>query len=154
ASTLQRLNASTKLHWSEYKNQQPDNPDWAQWKREGVMSQSWPHLDDFAAARNQAFNMATGKYIFWADSDDILEHGADAIREDAEEGNGPVYVIPYRIFGRDVKIQRERMVRRGSGKWVYPVHECYPFEPMVEGALDERASVLHLPKVEKTGSND
>jgi cephalosporin hydroxylase len=139
-SPLPPLPPVKSFKWSEYKND-PDHAD-------------WPHLDDFAAARNQSFDLATGKYCFWADSDDILESGAEAIREDAKEGKWVVYIIPYKIFGRDVNIQRERMMRRGSGKWVYPVHECFAFDPQVEGALDERAAVLHLPDVYKTGSND
>ena len=32
----------------------------------------WPHVDDFAAARNLAFKLASGDYIAWADTDDVF----------------------------------------------------------------------------------
>ena len=48
----------------EYKNP-PDN--------------DWPHVDDFAAARNASAALCTGDWIVWADMDDTAE-GLEHIR--------------------------------------------------------------------------
>lgn len=113
----------------------------------------WPHVDNFAAARNISYSLATGKYCFWCDTDDILKSGAEIIRELAERAEYPVYLFPYDIFGRGVVVPRERMMLRDSGKWIYPVHECYTFPIKVEGCQDDRVVVQHLPHMTKSGGN-
>lgn len=116
---------------------------------------TWPHVDDFAAARQQAFDMATGQYCFWADSDDILASGAEVVRELAERGGYPVFIFPYDVFGRGVVVQRERMMlREAGGRWASPVHEYYQFPVQVDGYHDQRVVVQHLPKPNKTGSTE
>ena len=45
--------AGEALVWGEYLNA-PEHAD-------------WPHIDHFAAARNKAFSLATGKYVVWFD---------------------------------------------------------------------------------------
>jgi hypothetical protein len=116
---------------------------------------AWPHVDDFAAARNLSFSMATGTYCMWADTDDILEPGAaEAIRRLAERGGEPCWMMPYRIFGRGVSVPRERLILRGSGKWVFPVHECFQFHIPRAFELETSAVITHLPHSTKTGSND
>jgi glycosyltransferase involved in cell wall biosynthesis len=116
--------------------------------------EGWPHVDNFAAARQQSFDMATGDYCFWCDSDDVLEAGAEFIREHADRGGYPLFLFPYKIFGRGVTLPRERMTIRDGGKWKFPVHECYTFPMKVEGVQDDRVIVTHLPHLSKTGSND
>ncbi len=110
----------------------------------------WPHIDDFAAARQMSFDMATGDYLFWCDSDDVLEAGADVVRELADRGGYAAFMFPYRILGRGVNVPRERMVLRGSGYWQYPVHECFRFyvEP-ISGIFDNRVIVTHMPMHDK-----
>jgi len=136
----------------------------------------WPHVDDFAAARNMAFEMAEGDYCFWCDSDDVLDdksedrnpktegnpkseirvpNTVELIRGHAEKGEYLAYVFPYNIFGRGVSVPRERMIKRGSGKWRYPVHECFVFaENPVHGMEDQRVVVTHLPHLNKSGSSE
>lgn len=117
--------------------------------------EDWPHVDSFAAARQKSFDLATGEYCFWCDSDDVLEAGAELVREHANRGGHAAYLFPYKIFGKGVSILRERMVMRGAAKWIYPVHECLDFfiqpAPSVE---DQRVIVTHLPHATKTGSNE
>src|SRR5206468_3353106 len=79
----------------------------------------WKHLDNFAAARQQSFDMATGKYIFWCDTDDVLQAGAEVVRELAEKAEYDCYIFPYEIFGQHVSVPRERMVKHGSGRWTH-----------------------------------
>lgn len=117
--------------------------------------EDWPHVDDFAAARQQSFDLATGEYCFWADTDDVLAPGSAAIvRQLAERGGYPVFIFPYDVFGRGVVVPRERMMLRASGKWINPVHECYQFPMPVDGVHDDRVVVQHMPKPSKTGSTE
>jgi cephalosporin hydroxylase len=118
-------------------------------------SEEWPHIDNFAAARQQSFDMATGDYIFWCDTDDILKSGAEFVRQHAARNGYPVFMFPYDIFGRGVDFTRERMILRGAGKWKFPVHECFNFNnPDVQAIQDDRIVVQHLPHTSKTGSNE
>lgn len=129
------------LNFGEYKN------------RKG--NEGWPHLDDFAAARQMSFDLASGDYLFWCDSDDVLEAGAEIVREHAERGGYACFVYPYRILGRGYMVPRERMVARDSGFWEYPVHEHYKFniEP-VQAIEDERVIIKHMPHLSKIGSSE
>lgn len=133
--------AKIPILFSDYKNK-PGHED-------------WPHVDDFAAARQQSFDMATGDFCFWCDSDDVLESGADVVRELADRGGYSCFIFPYKIFGRGLSVPRERMMARGSGKWMYAVHECFrPTIEPVEAFEDQRVVVLHMPHETKTGSNE
>ena len=38
----------------------------------GAIVYEWAWRDDFAAARNESLNHATGEWIFWMDSDDTI----------------------------------------------------------------------------------
>lgn len=117
---------------------------------------TWPHVDSFAAARQMSFDLASHDYCFWCDSDDVLESGAEVVRELAGRGGYGAFIFPYRIVGRDVIIPRERMILKSAGKWLYPVHECfhYHIEP-VQAVEDQRVVVAHLPNVQtKKGGNE
>jgi glycosyltransferase involved in cell wall biosynthesis len=84
--------------------------------------------DDFAAARNYADSLATGDWIAWCDDDDLVE-GLPALREMAENAHpqvGALYAVyEYaRLDGRCIcEVYRERLVRKGRGRWVGRVHE-------------------------------
>jgi hypothetical protein len=116
---------------------------------------NWPHVDDFAAARQHSFDIATGDYCFWCDSDDILESGAEIVRELADRGGYPCFVFPYKIQGQGLSVPRDRMTLKGAGKWVYPVHETFEFKiSPVSAVQDDRVIITHLPHTNKTGSNE
>lgn len=110
----------------------------------------WPHVDDFAAARQLSFDIATGDYCFWCDSDDVLKAGADQIRQHARAGGYACFIFQYDIFGKNVVLPRERMMLREAGAWRYPVHECFKFklEPATS-AWDEGVIIQHLPALDK-----
>lgn len=115
--------------------------------------EDWPHVDNFAAARQMCFDLARGEYAFWCDTDDVLVEGsAKLIREHAERGGYPGFIFPYDIFGRGVTVPRERMVLRSAGRWINPVHETFRFHVQAELISDERVVVQHMPKPSKTGS--
>ena len=72
----------------------------------------WPHVDNFAAARNLSFSLATGDYILWADTDDILESGGELIRELANRG-GYALKPDYRPLTKF----ENRGLKLGHGVW-------------------------------------
>jgi glycosyltransferase involved in cell wall biosynthesis len=85
-----------------------------------------PHVDDFGAARNQAFGMATKDWQMWLDCDDYLDAiNCARIREAVcivgHEVNG-IY-CRYLIEKNGADITRERLFRRGFGRWKNPIHE-------------------------------
>src|ERR1044072_3327429 len=129
-----------KLVTGEYKNQP---------------GHDWPHVDSFANARNKSFDLATGEYICWADLDDVLEQGAEIIRELAARGGYPCYLFPYKIFGRGMVVSRERMLARGAGRWASPVHENFKFYIYPVAVDEPRVVITHLPDFQtKKGSNE
>ncbi|MCX6925307.1 MAG: hypothetical protein NT154_19165, partial [Verrucomicrobia bacterium] len=122
----------------------------------------WPHIDDFAAARQMSFDLASGEYCFWCDTDDVLDKTPVAgqspyaiVREIAERGGWSAFMMPYRIFGRGVSVPRERMISRLAGKWIYPVHESFKFHLEPAHAVEEnRVVVVHMPHLDKKGSSE
>jgi hypothetical protein len=116
---------------------------------------SWPHIDNFARARQMSFSLASGTYCFWCDTDDILVSGAEKIRKHAADGAYACYIFPYDVFGKNVIVPRERMMLKLSGIWENAVHEAFRFdiEP-VSTVMDESVVIQHLPHLTKTGSND
>lgn len=85
-----------------------------------------PHVDDFGAARNQAFEMATGDWQLWLDCDDYLDEiNALRIREAVKVVEPYINGIfaQYRIEKEGAVISRERLIRRGFGWWKNPIHE-------------------------------
>jgi hypothetical protein len=100
----------------------------------GDSPSNWPHVDDFAAARNQAWDLATGDWIMWADTDDIITpEAAAAIRAAIEEKGDRFDMLqtPYCVPDAGLLDNpRERVVRRGIARWAQPVHECLePIDP-------------------------
>jgi methyltransferase family protein len=112
--------------------------------------EDWPHVDNFAAARQMSFDLATNDYCLWVDSDDVLKAGADKIRRHAETGGFACFIFNYDIFGKNVMVPRERMMLKSAGRWEHPVHECFKFrvEP-VTAAMDEGVIIQHLPRLDK-----
>ena len=88
----------------------------------------WSHVDDFAAARNLAFKLATGHYIAWADTDDVyggtLAEWAALRRRIAAE-RPDVVTLPYVVPEDQLRVLRERILKRGSGTWISAIHESF-----------------------------
>lgn len=118
----------------------------------------WPHVDDFAAARNMACDIATGDWLMWADTDDIITPESIAqIRRliqdiDDQEVDGVLmrYVIP-----EDGVINwRERLWRKGSARWENPIHECLRFNPDAKPSIRfEGAEIIHASE-KRSASRD
>lgn len=94
-----------------------------------------PMLADFGAARQFGWGRATGDYVIWIDSDDVVEGGErlQEILSEMEQGRIDTAMINY-DYDTDsrghviCRLIRERIIRRAHGaRWVQPVHEvCIP----------------------------
>lgn len=97
-------------------------------KNPAIPSTIWPHVDDFGAARNVAWEMASHEWVMWADiDDDITEESIKEFRRLVD--GAPIgvemircpYIVPDQGIHENI---RERIVRRGKFTWIMPVHEC------------------------------
>jgi glycosyltransferase involved in cell wall biosynthesis/tetratricopeptide (TPR) repeat protein len=86
-------------------------------------------LLDFASLRNRSFGLATGDWIVWMDSDDIVEGlDSDNLRKLAAMSDRPI-MFPYEYHYDDsgkcsMEIQLLRLTpRRGDFIWKQPIHE-------------------------------
>ncbi len=86
----------------------------------------FPHVDDFGAARNRSFNLATGDWIMWLDCDDYMDaincaRVREAVATVDDDTNG--IFTKYIVERQGGVISRERLIRRGCGRWKNPIHE-------------------------------
>ena len=105
--------------------------------------------DDFALARNAAQALLETDWLVWADADDEL-HGAPELRHVAEGADPAVaaFAAHYdyaRMPGNQPLVDqwRVRMVRAGTGRWRYPVHEQQVVDGRVELISPETVRWLH-----------
>lgn len=89
-------------------------------------------INDFAAARNYAFSLATKEYILWLDADDIVrKDDLDSLlhlKETLDSSIDIVTMIYDITFNKEgistLSIPRDRLVRNKAGfYWRYFVHE-------------------------------
>lgn len=114
----------------------------------------WPHVDNFAAARNTAWDMATGDVVMWVDCDDTaLPASLRRIREIADNMPADMVRMPYVISGQPISPLRERLFKRGISRWENAVHECCPIDVGCTSAVVSDAAILHTPEEHKQGSN-
>lgn len=88
-------------------------------------------IDDFAAARNYSFSLATKDYCMWLDADDVLPKGTQEVLLDWKNNKTEedFVMMPYQIaFDENGKstfsYYRERLVKRSNhDQWKDAVHE-------------------------------
>jgi hypothetical protein len=118
----------------------------------------WPHVDDFGAARQKSFDLATKPWALWVDSDDTPgPNFAPALHELLEKHgeNFDAFALFHNVAGRGIAHNiRERLVRRDKGKWVNRIHENFQLAADARIAKCDEPTVIHLPDDEpKQGSN-
>lgn len=123
-----------------------------------VFDFSW--CDDFAAARQVAFDHTTTDWVFWLDADDVVLR-AENIRPEIAAAASDVHAIYWRyVLGRNSDGEptfdywRERCVRACSHRWVGRVHEV--LVATVPGATIKSESVIveHHPPPGRAGHSD
>lgn len=117
----------------------------------------WPHVDDFAAARNTTFDMATGDFVMWADTDDILDPAFIPIIREACENLPPDVAgieMPYEVPEDGLTVFRERIIRRGAARWESPIHEHLVFPPGAKVNRLTSAKILHMPSGGRAPNNE
>jgi glycosyltransferase involved in cell wall biosynthesis len=111
---------------------------------------------DFGLARQYAFSLATGRWKFWIDGDDELQHAErlpkildEMERLRVEHGIGPVQVyFPYE-YAHDEHGQctclheRERLSTGDVFEWILPVHEIHAVQAGVK-PLQQRRDDLRI----------
>ena len=126
------------------------------WDKENIKLQ-WPHVDDFAAARNMAFDMATGDFVMWADTDDVLDPAFIPIIREAVENLPDDYdgiEMPYQVPEDGLTVFRERIIRKGAARWESPIHEHLVFKPGAKVYRLTAASILHAPTGTRAPNNE
>jgi len=92
-------------------------------------------IQDFSAARNDAFSKATCDYQMWLDADDVFPQKSVkqllALKETLDPATDIVtmkYHTHFDTHGNPILIStRERLLKREKGYvWQDPVHECIP----------------------------
>ena len=118
----------------------------------------WPHVDDFAAARNLAFKLASGDYIAWADTDDVFGGTLEewqALRKRIAKDRPDVITLPYTVPEDQLRVLRERILRRGCGKWVSRIHESFKVDmekPRV--IVQDSPGWLHATHADRKPNNE
>lgn len=107
-------------------------------------SKPFPHVDDFAAARNLSFSLATGHWCLWLDADDVIcPVNFLRIREVARAARFKAYSFKY-VMPTGAEYLRERLIKRGEGIWRNPVHETCEVSDIV--CAVPQVEIHHKPK--------
>ena len=118
----------------------------------------WPHVDNFAAARNQSFALAPegADYLMWADCDDLLtETGSRVLRllRDGKDPEADVIYAPYVTNASGSYARRVRLLKTSSyDKWINAVHEDIEHKEGSKLTWSSELQVMHLPINNKRGS--
>ena len=103
----------------------------------------WPHIDDFASARNLAMDACTEEWRMWVDADDVAADNAEEILQEGlklgEQNDSSIICWRYWVENAGLNPIREMAVRKGRGRWRNRVHEA--LEP------DDRNKLLAIDKV-------
>ena len=111
---------------------------------------------DFGAARNESFLHATGDFILWVDADDVVE-GAENIRDVAADMLSRSLDFGFLRYdyardhlGRVFYSQwRERIIKRGSARWVNPVHEVLMPARAIPTVRFDKVVISHRRKADR-----
>jgi hypothetical protein len=106
----------------------------SRYKNEPGEASAWPHVDDFAAARQASFMQAVdgmdADWIFWADCDDTVDAQTPIaeLREIVASGKAQAYGFAYDVVGTGKRPIRERLFnadlfRFGTAYWSGCIHE-------------------------------
>lgn len=111
-----------------------------------------PHVDDFAAARNLSFSLATNFWQLWLDADDRLDEiNCRRIREASKRSEYEAYRFSYLLEPQGAVVLRERLIKRGHGRWTKPIHETCEIDGYICDC--EQVVIRHLDPSHKIGKS-
>lgn len=162
AETLPALLKSIKGHFDEYVFVDTGSVDSSREIIDTFLKTSYgkladfPWVDDFSAARQFSFELATGRWRMFLDSDDVLVNGENIkkLLQHQEAQNSPIggYFVPY-AYAVDEELHTMRLVRWDAAKWrwVDKIHERLEPEPALDrsryGQVDPKSfRVVHKHK--------
>ena len=130
-------------------------------KKYGAKVSHFKWVNDFSKARNFNFSQATGDYILWLDSDDVLK-GAELLPgliQKMSEEKIDTGVMNY-LYDFDehkqctVKHLKTRIVKNdGCVTWVGELHEDFRENRQITGYFIEDIEVLHLTSKKRVEVN-
>jgi glycosyltransferase involved in cell wall biosynthesis len=126
-------------------------------KRTGT--EEWPHVDNFAAARNVSANLCSGDWIMWADMDDTAE-GLELLRDIISKTPDGTDIIrcPYVVSDQGVIANYRERLWRNNGKhgWKNALHENLVRLDGQEApqAQTDRLKMIHIPRHDRDCSKE
>jgi len=114
-------------------------------------------INDFAAARNYNFKQATGDYIFWIDSDDVVkgaENLKSVVKKMVKEKIDAVVMNYLYDFNENglctVKHLKTRIVKNdGCVEWQGEIHEDFKTNREITSYFCPDIEILHLTNPER-----
>jgi predicted O-methyltransferase YrrM len=119
----------------------------------------WPHVDNFAEARNKSAMLCNGDWIVWADMDDTAE-GLENLRTLIAKLPDDVGIlsVPYIVSDQGVIGNFRERAWRNNGKysWKNALHENLV---QVDGEQEKQAQsddlrIIHIPRPDRECSKD
>jgi hypothetical protein len=121
----------------------------------------WPHVDDFAAARNLAFRSPASAgcdYLMWADIDDLLSEEGQLTLAEIRAGSAPEFgaaTAPYIVGADGSACQRIRLVSASAFVgWENKVHEDIVLPAGTKQIHCPGLKVIHAPATLKRTSQE
>jgi len=116
----------------------------------GATGKDWPHVDNFGAARQLAFNMGKADghhYLMWADTDDCIDpESSTRLKEIVKKEDFDIFYCAYRLSNNGLAPFRERIIRAGTAEWRGAVHEhLVPLMESPDRLEDDQVGITHMP---------
>lgn len=115
-------------------------------------------VNDFSAARNYAFSLATMEYIYSADADEVLDEANRILFKQLKDNLLPEIEIVQMKYGNQLKFgtvynfdeeYRPKLFKRlRSFVWIEPIHEQMRLDPVV---FDSDIVITHMPENDHSG---
>lgn len=115
-------------------------------------------INDFSAARNFAFSLATCDYIYSADADEVLDEENRRIFKQIKDNLLPeieIVQMKYRnqlscgtVYNFDEEYRPKLFKRLRTFTWIEPVHETVRLDPVV---FDSDIAIDHRPENNHSG---
>ena len=122
------------------------------------IKKDWPHIDDFASARNLAMDACKNEWRMWVDADDVAADNAEEVLQEglrlAEERDSSIICWRYWVENAGLNPIREMAVKRGRGRWKNRVHEALEPDDRNKLLAIDKVMRIHRPITDKKDSAD